>query len=197
VIREALRRLEVEGLVEILPRRGARVSRLTVEDLNELYDLRIFLEELLTRYAVHNCTPDDLARAAALLEQMGKERDPIRWLALNREFHSTLCRPSQRPRLLRLQEELRILSDRYLRVSLALLSRFDIAQREHEAILAAYHQRDAELAAARAGAHLQQVRYMIAAFLRAPGGQHPTAGMQEEGGGDGDSRMPMRPSEEA
>ena len=188
VVREALRRLEAEGLVEILPRRGARVSRLTVDDLYELYDVRIFLEELLTRYAVPNCTADDLERAEALLRQMADERDPARWLALNREFHSTLCRPSRRPRLLRLHDELRIASDRYLRVSLALLSRFDVAQREHEQILDAYRRRDAERAAARAGMHLRQVRDMIATFLAAPGWRPHGAVEERQGGGAGDER---------
>ncbi|MDR7468415.1 MAG: GntR family transcriptional regulator [Armatimonadota bacterium] len=183
VVREALRRLEVEGLVEILPRRGARVSQLTVEDLYELYDLRIFLEELLTRYAVPNCTTDDLARAEALLEKMAQERDPLRWLRLNRDFHTTLCRPSRRPRLLRLHEELRVASDRYLRVSLALLSRFDVAQREHGDILEAYRRRDAEDAARRAGAHLRQVRDMIAAFLQDAGTKAPPDAREERVGG--------------
>lgn len=184
VIREALRKLEAEGLVEILPRRGARVSRLAVEDLYELYDVRIFLEELLTRYAVPNCTADDLGRADDVLRQMAAERDPPRWLALNREFHATLCRPSRRPRLLRLHDELRIASDRYLRVSLALLSRFDIAQREHEQILDAYRRRDADAAAALAGMHLRQVRDMIAEFLGAAASKpHGTGQRSGEGGG--------------
>ncbi|MDR7554352.1 MAG: GntR family transcriptional regulator [Armatimonadota bacterium] len=189
VIREALRRLEAEGLVEILPRRGARVSLLSVDDLYELYDVRIFLEELLTRYAVPNCTADDLEHAEALLGQMADERDPARWLALNREFHSTLCRPSRRPRLLRLHDELRVASDRYLRVSLALLSRFDIAQREHEQILDAYRRRDADQAAVRAGVHLRQVRDMIATFLAAPERklQEPGDGPQAGGVGRGRS----------
>jgi DNA-binding GntR family transcriptional regulator len=170
VIREALRRLETEGLVEILPRRGARVSHLDVGDLHELYDLRILLEELLTRYAVPNVTADDLAQAESLLDQMAQERDPVRWLSLNREFHAVLCRPSRRPRLLRLQEELRIASDRYLRLSLGILDRFDVANEEHRQILEAYRRGDVEDAVRQAGAHLRKVRDMIAKFLSAMGG---------------------------
>ncbi|MDR7482790.1 MAG: GntR family transcriptional regulator [Armatimonadota bacterium] len=189
VVREALRRLEVEGLVEILPRRGARVSQLAVADLHELYDLRIFLEELLTRSAVPNCTPDDLTRAESLLGQMALERDPVRWLRLNRDFHTVLCRPSGRPRLLRLHEELRIASERYLRVSLALLSRFDVAQREHEQILEAYRRREPAAAAALAGAHLRQVRDMIAAFLQGVGAR-PSQDAEDDAGSAGRSASP-------
>lgn len=176
VIREALYRLEAEGLVELLPRKGTRVSRLTVEDLYELYELRIFLEESLTRYALPNFTSEDMLRAERLLDQMSRERDPVRWLSLNREFHAVLCRPSGRPRLLKLQEELRIASDRYLRVSLAILNRFDIANQEHAQILEAYRRRDVEAAAALAGTHLRKVRDMIADFLVKIGGMAGGAG---------------------
>ena len=165
VVREALRRLEAEGLVETKRRKGARVAPLSVEEITELYDLRILLEELVTRYAVPNTGLYDLARAEAIHEVMTRERDPIRWLALNREFHTALLLPSNKLRLLKFVNDLRGMVERYLRMSLTVLQGFEVAQREHEAILVAYRAREAEEAAKLVGAHLRRTANTIADFL--------------------------------
>ncbi len=92
---------------------------------------------------------------------------PVRWLALNREFHNTLYRASNKTRLLKFTDDLRVMMERYLRISLTVLYGFDIAQQEHEAIIAAYRAKDANLAARRAGAHLRRTADMVADFLSA------------------------------
>lgn len=173
VIREALRHLRTEGLVEIRPRRGARVSQLSADEVNELYELRILLEELITRHAVPNCSAEDLERARAILEAAEHERDPVRWLALNREFHNALTRPSKRAHLLRFADDLRIMMERYLRMSLGILHGFDVAQKEHRGIVEAYKAGDADLAARRVGAHLRRTADMIASFLVSHGHVRP------------------------
>lgn len=165
VIREALRRLEAEGLVEAERRKGARVSQLSVDEISELYELRILLEELLTRHAVPNCTPADLSAAERMLDLMAGERDPVHWLALNRDFHNALYRASNRTRLLKFTDELRIRVERYLRLSLGVLHGFDVAQVEHREILSAYRARDSERAAQLVGAHLHRTADMITNFL--------------------------------
>src|SRR5437879_4769633 len=108
VIREALRRLHTEGLVEIQRRKSTRVSQLSAEELNEIYELRILLEALITRRAVPNCAAEDLEEAERILAAGEHERDPVRWLALNREFHNTLARPSRQPHLLKFADDLRV-----------------------------------------------------------------------------------------
>jgi DNA-binding GntR family transcriptional regulator len=169
VVREALHRLQTEGLVEIQRRKGARVSQLSAAEVREIYELRILLEELVTRYAVPNCTKEDLDRAQAVLDALEGERDPVRWLALNREFHYTLARPSARPHLLKFADDLRLLMERYLRMSLGILHGFDVAHQEHQTIFAAYQAEDAAQAARLVGAHLQRTAEMIADFLASRG----------------------------
>jgi DNA-binding GntR family transcriptional regulator len=173
VIREALRRLHTEGLVEIQRRKSTRVSQLSAEELNELYELRILLEELITRRAVPNFTVEDLKQAERILSAGEHERDPVRWLALNREFHNTLARPSRQPHLLKFADDLRVKVERYLRMSLGILHGFDVAQHEHREIVDAYKARDPELAARRLGAHLRRTADMIASFLASRGHAHP------------------------
>jgi DNA-binding GntR family transcriptional regulator len=165
VVREALRHLEAEGLVETEPRKGARVTRLSAAEVRELWELRILLEKHLTQLAVPAFRPEDLARAEELIQAMAQERDPVAWLSLNREFHACLYRPSGRLRILRFANNLRNLIDRYLRVHMGVLQNFDIPLREHRRVLAAYRKGDTALAVKRVEAHLKRTAAKIVAFL--------------------------------
>ena len=65
-MREALRLLEGEGLVEIVPRFGAQVARVGIADVEELYACRMLLEPVCTRLAVEALAPDDVAELDAV-----------------------------------------------------------------------------------------------------------------------------------
>jgi DNA-binding GntR family transcriptional regulator len=104
-VREALTRLAAEGLVEIVPNRGARVSRWTVSELEGVFDLRSALEPRLTAFAVPRAEPADLAvledLAAAMLEigRPGPDQDLDALVPLNRRFHDRLVVIAGRPTL--------------------------------------------------------------------------------------------------
>jgi DNA-binding GntR family transcriptional regulator len=166
IVREAFRRLEAEGLLEAEPRRGVRVSRLSVEEIADIYDLRIILEELIARQAAKNCTEETFLEANAILKRMDREDDPVQWLTLNRDFHLCLSSPSNRKHLLKYMDHFRAIVDRYLRISLGVLKGFDIAQREHRSILTAFRARDPSLAARRVGTHLRRTADFVASFLK-------------------------------
>jgi len=91
----------------------------------------------------------------------------VAWLSLNRELHDCLYRPAGRLRILRYANNLRNLIDRYLRMRLGVLQHFEIAEREHRSILAAYRKRDATLAVKRVEAHLRRTAESVVAFLAA------------------------------
>jgi DNA-binding GntR family transcriptional regulator len=102
-VREALRRLGSEGLIEHLPNRGARVRTWTVEDLEETYELRAVVEGLAARRAASRVTPDVVARLAELADEMVTvdpslgHRPPGDFddlAALNAEFHALIARSS-------------------------------------------------------------------------------------------------------
>lgn len=173
-VREAFRRLEAQGLVEFERRRGVRVARLSREELRDLYDVRKSVEPLLARESVPRITGRDLAVARGLCDAMARESDTLRWLDLNREFHTVLYRSSGRAFLLRLQDQLRLLSDRYLRVCLEVLGRFEASNREHREILAAYEARDPEAAAERVRRHLEEVQSVVSAALGERAGLRPS-----------------------
>ena len=102
-VREALSRLAAEGLVEIVPNRGARVSSWTVAELEEVFDLRSALEPRLTALAVPRATAADTAgleRLARAMEREGRpgpRRDLDALVPLNRAFHGRLVELAGRP----------------------------------------------------------------------------------------------------
>ena len=92
-VREALRILAGEGLVELVPRFGAQVARVGVEDVHELYTCRLLLEPRCTGLAVEALGPGDFAELAAVraaMERAVAAGDPERFLAENIRYFRTL-----------------------------------------------------------------------------------------------------------
>ncbi|MFB4311227.1 GntR family transcriptional regulator [Actinomadura sp. GTD37] len=104
-VREALRRLEVEGLVEVLPHRGARVPDWTPEDLEEIYDLRMLLEGAAARRAATRIDPADVAAMEKLCDviercaEPGDGQDLDRVAELNADLHGIVRAAAASPRL--------------------------------------------------------------------------------------------------
>ena len=104
-VREALTRLAAEGLVEIVPNRGARVATWTVAELEGVFDLRASLEPQLTGFAVPNASADDVAELDDLAHRMvevgrpGPGQDLDALVPLNRAFHDRLIALAAHPTL--------------------------------------------------------------------------------------------------
>ncbi len=104
-VREALRRLAADGLVEVLPNRGARVAQWTPEDLDEIYELRALLESHGAARAAVRIDAAEVAVLGKLCDDMdacvrrGRKRDLDRITTLNSEFHMRILERSDSPRL--------------------------------------------------------------------------------------------------
>lgn len=101
-IREALRMLVRDGLVEMIPYRGARVVELSSADIEEGYLIRGHLESLATRTAVGHVTADhfkQIDRCMRDMEQAIEAADSLRYAELNREFHAIIFSASPHRRL--------------------------------------------------------------------------------------------------
>lgn len=144
-IREALRRLEAEGLVTTLPRRGAIVSELRIEEIEEIYLMRAALECLITRLAVPQLTSAQIAKLQQLFKRMAEAleaKDFVELFQLNRDFHLAIYEAAKKPII---NENIIMLWDRseiYRRAYLNLPQRMEQAHQEHEAILHACERRD-------------------------------------------------------
>lgn len=145
-VREAMRDLATQGLVRLDAHRGGTVHRLTYEDLHEIHELcRLVEPEAMRRLAV--IVGDDVLTAArALADQMGAERDPVRWTELNRTFHATLLDAIPSTRLRQLLRGLRDSAAPY--VAQAIRNRgprqFTAANAQHSQILDALAARDGD-----------------------------------------------------
>lgn len=87
-VREALRRLEQEGLIESLPHRGTTVKGLTLARAEEIYAMRLLVEPLLMRQTFGQVSEEALAAAEKLADEMQVTRDPIVFNELNEQFHA-------------------------------------------------------------------------------------------------------------
>jgi DNA-binding GntR family transcriptional regulator len=95
-VREALRQLENEGLIRVVPNAGAFVSALDAGEIREVYEMRTLLECDLLRRALPLMTASQLAHARELLDEMAVEHDGDRLRVLNDVFHTALYAPAAR-----------------------------------------------------------------------------------------------------
>ncbi len=167
-LREALQRLEAEGLVTLKPHHGAVVAELPLDDVAELFELRALLEGDLIRRAVPSTTAADLVAARARAEEFraALTRSRVAELgAANLAFHLALYRPADRPRTLEVVRRLHAQCDRMLRMQLTLTDGGGRAVQEHRAIVAAVRQRDATRAARLVRDHIIGAGRRLAAAL--------------------------------
>jgi DNA-binding GntR family transcriptional regulator len=165
-VREALRQLEAEGFVAIASHRGAVVSKLSLDEIVELFELRIRLEGWLLQLAIPEMSETDLERAEAALETMISNRRIENWGQLNWDFHAALYAPSGRAATLRILRRINENMDRYIRLQIALTSGQLKAHREHKQILQFCRGRNVPRAVAALEQHIVDVRDGLIRQLR-------------------------------
>ena len=168
-VRDALRSLAGEGLVDLRARATAVVTPLTMEDLEELYDLRISLEPRLGRRAVPHLEESNYRELAEQLETMEATTDAGAWLKLNNRFHETLYRAAGRRRSLDMIRVIRRQTDRYTAVYIEL--NHAEADTEHRMILDAARNGQTTRIEALLTAHIsasyeQMLRYLASETLQ-------------------------------
>ncbi len=119
-VREALKRLEAEGLVMFQRNRGAMVTRISDAELAQMFEVRMLLEDKLLRLAIPNMTEATFARAELICQEFVGEDDVGRWAELNWELHACLYEPAQRPFLISMVRSVNDKLERYLRMQMSL-----------------------------------------------------------------------------
>jgi DNA-binding GntR family transcriptional regulator len=145
-VREALRLLADEGVVDIAPRRGAIVASLSPDEVDEIVELRIALETLLLTRAIPRLTEEDFAAAEKIVRKLDKTRTMNDQLTLNIEFHGCLYAKAGRPRTLALYDKLRLAFEPYLRLLWARSDYKSHSQADHRKILALCKERNGKSA---------------------------------------------------
>ena len=162
--RDALQVLASEGLVDLGPA-TAVVRRLSVSELQELYELREAVEPMLTRIAVPNVGRAELTQMAALLDTMEATASPTDWLEGNTTFHALVYSCADRPRMIQVTEQLRRLTDRYLYLHVGVFGDMGHLHAEHRQIFDAVSRGDAAAAADLTRVHLATSHKFILRFL--------------------------------
>jgi DNA-binding GntR family transcriptional regulator len=156
-VREALKRLEAEGLVDFHRNRGALVTRISEPELAQMFEVRVLLEVKAIRLAIPNMTEQHFARAEAICAEFIGEDDVGRWADLNWALHACLYEPARRPYLVGLIRSIHDKVERYLRMQMSLSAGKLRADHEHRDIVAACRARDVELAAQLIEEHINGV----------------------------------------
>lgn len=174
-VREALMQLEAEGLVKIHPHRGAIVSELSTEEVQELFALRALLEPRLLKASAPRLTQADYDKLNLILQEYSAElraNHVSRWGELNTEFHRLLYRHAGQPRTLAIVGNLLQESDRHTRLQLSLTDGMQRAEIEHAELLRLCAGGEIAQACALLKTHIEDVGQSLRAYLE----EHQKAG---------------------
>jgi DNA-binding GntR family transcriptional regulator len=172
-LREALMKLEQEGLIELLPGGGLRVALLNLDEAVELYDVREVLDGLAARLAAQRITERDLRDLERHLARMNDcltRQDAHAWFVAHVAFHDAIFRASANGRLRALSSVVRLSIQRFHPVLLTTPNRLADAYREHREIFEAIRVHDPEAAERLARGHIASAKEIaLKAMTRAPG----------------------------
>ena len=145
-VREALRQLDAEGLIAIVPNRGAIVPALSPKDIGELFSIRALLEPEVLKLSIPHLTDKDFSQADAVLRkyvsELRREEHVSAWGRLNWQFHSILYSRANQPRFMAIIRNVNNSGERYTRLQLYLTHGMKRANEEHHQILELCRQRD-------------------------------------------------------
>ena len=167
-VREALSKLQAEGLVVVEPNRGAFVASLSAADVREVFDLRVLLECDALRHAIPAHTPRTLRQLHALQAELDAEDDANLWLATDAAFHEVLYAPSQRGKTLEMIALLRASVTRLYRAHLSPNTRRKGWRDEHHALLKAVAAGHVKRAVAALTRHLRETETVAVAAVAEP-----------------------------
>ena len=173
-VREALRRLAIEGLVVLLRRLGDVVASVGLHEIDEIFQIRMILEERAGHVAAQRRTPNDVSALERILVAMDRAAPEsaealTEWAATNRKFHDRLFLSSAQLHLCRLVGMLRDSVERYIRLYVAMHDHRNQAQVEHHEILDAFREGDAAQVGRLCREHCRHTYEGLSAVMRAKG----------------------------
>jgi DNA-binding GntR family transcriptional regulator len=148
-VREAFRQLEAAGLIATRIHKGAVVTGIPAEQIDELFELRALLECQLLEAAMKGMSKVHLSASAEilpLLEEAYLSQNVSRWGALNWEFHRSLYLPANLVQTLAVVQNINLQTDRYIRLQLVLSEAVTAAAQEHRELLCLCAEGDADSA---------------------------------------------------
>ncbi|WP_417582209.1 GntR family transcriptional regulator [Pelagibacterium sp.] len=165
-VREAMQRLEAQGLVVSERYKGVVVASLSHDQITEIFQFRALVEPTVIELAVPMMSESSLEAAQRYCDAFAAEADPLRWGDLNRDFHTALYKDSDKKFFLSMIDKTNDLVERYVRLVLYLTQGMRSAVEEHQAILDACKARKPKLAAELTRQHIDQAGKALVGYLR-------------------------------
>ncbi len=157
-VREAIRKLELEGLVVMIPRKGAYVAGMSLKDIADVFEIRGALEGLAAELAAERATEEELEFMERYLVKISEEiekGDLDKVVEIDTDFHTLLYKASRNERLSQIISNLREQIQRFRTTSLSYPGRMKVALEEHRKIVEAISSRDGESAGKIAQEHIE------------------------------------------
>lgn len=168
-IREALKTLDAEGFVKIIPRRGAFVAHTSTKDMDDLYFTRQILEGRASYHAATRLTDEDITTLEWLFNDMNHQLEThsfIAFMASNREFHFTIYKALDNEVLINMIASSWDLSDRYRYQYLLIRDQGVTIQKEHQVILEACRERNAQKLESAIIIHMQRTLESLKSYFQ-------------------------------
>ncbi len=168
-IREAIKKLEQEGLVIMIPRKGAQVAQFTEKDIKDVLEVRAALEALAARLACQRMDDRDFLKlqlAIAEYNYAAKQNDLEMMIEKDVEFHDIICNATENDKLISMFNSLKEQVNRYRIAYLKNEEEDNTVEEEHNSILEALKNKDEALASKLASQHINTQCEAITDFVK-------------------------------
>jgi len=172
-VKEAITELALKGLVEILPRRGTFVSKISAKDIAELFDLRLVCERYAAELGINRITPSELREMSDLVHKSGQlieddtYKDYEAFMAFDEQLHIFIVSLAGNDRLTSIYENLnvhiQIARAYYMKTMKGAMEVY----KDHKAILKCYEDRDLEVLKREIATHIQRIKASVLEILDA------------------------------
>lgn len=179
-VREALRQLEAEGFVTMIPNRGASVALLTPEAVKDLFDIRTSLELMALEDAVEHFDAESLHELSVLKDRMDRNSGTrLLWIEHHDKFHQFIAERSGRERLSKEIERIHGAVRPYILMYIAAAEDVEVEGADHQQIMDVLKKGDKREAIKVMRAHLSGIVARIVEFLRKRGEVEDKSNTQE------------------
>jgi DNA-binding GntR family transcriptional regulator len=167
-VREAMRRLEADGYVVIIPRKGSYVAGFSMKDVMDVFEIRTALEMLAAQRAAERATEEELDALKQAVSDMSNtgNGDLLTTVDSDARFHSLIYQMSKNNRLISLIHDLREQIHRFRSASLSDPGRLKLAVREHQKVLEAIVSRDPDKAAKAIQKHMEKAQKALIGIVQ-------------------------------
>ncbi len=171
-IREALRKLEMEGFIVMVPRKGAYVADLSFKDIADVFEIRSALESLAAGLAAERITDEELEEMERLLVEKAEAiaaNNIDKLIDVDTKFHEAIYKASRNERLSNIINNLREQIQRFRATTLAYPGRMKTSLDEHRGIVEALQARDIQLSSQLAGEHIENAENSMIESIKMEG----------------------------